>query len=94
MDTYGLYGLVAILALVAIYAIRQVVTGQWRWSGGKSQSKAEKRRDLIESQVTELMRGRPDHSNPPRRNDRVDTSDEAVKESAEAVLRRMRKPRQ
>lgn len=93
MDTYGWYALFAVPAIVAVYAIRQVVTGQWRWSRGKSQSEAEKRRALIKSEVTELLRGRPADSDPPRRNDHVDTSEEAIRESAEAVLRRMKKPR-
>ena len=93
MDTYGGYTLVAFLAIVAVYAIRQVVTGQWRWSRGKKQSEAEKRRALIKSQVTELMKGRPADSDAPRRNDHVDTSEGAINESAEAVLRRMRRPR-
>lgn len=94
MDTYGSYALVAVLAVVAVYAIRQVVTGRCRWSRRKKQSEAEKRRALIESQVTELMKGRPVYPDSQGRNDQVDTSEGAIKESAEAVLRKLRKPRE
>ncbi|MCR4277808.1 MAG: hypothetical protein NUV85_02215 [Candidatus Berkelbacteria bacterium] len=94
MDTYGLYALVAVLAVVAVYAIRQVATGRGRWSGGKRQSPAEKRRAQVKSEVDELLKGRPIGSEAPRRNNQVDTSEDAIRESAEAVLRRMRKPRE